>query len=250
MSEENTTLEQEPEQIPAEAAPEQVSESAPEERPERKSGFEKRIDKLTAQYREEQRENERLRQQLESAKAAEPPSKAPTIDDFDSDAEYLEAVAEHKAREVLSKLEEKSQADKARAEQEAQESAAASSVHKMFARGTDSYEDFETLVTSPTLPLTNEMLAAIATTDNGHDVAYHLGKNPAEAAEISELSPVQQAIAIGRLGERLTTQTRAVSAAPEPVVPVDDTSAGISDPLSDSSDIKTWMAARNAAVRA
>ena len=250
MSEENTTLEQEPEQTPVAAAtPEQepTSESAPEEKPAKKPGWEKRIDVLTAKLRAAERE---LAQREAAPPTPAEPDKAPSIDDFDSDEDYLAARARHEAQQLFAEERRKADAAEARKVQEAEESAAASSVQKMFARGLDAHDDFEALVTAPSLPLTNEMLAAIATTDNGHDVAYHLGKNPGEAEAISELGAVQQAIAIGRLGERLANTQTVVSAAPDPVIPVDDTSAGISDPMSDSQSIEDWMRERNAQLTA
>ncbi len=244
MSEENTNPEQEPVEIPADAAT-GTPESAPEEKPAKKPGWEKRIDVLTARLRETERENERLKQAAPTP-APQDDSKKPSIDDFDSDEAYLAAVAEYSSRRVLSEAEEKARAQRDREAQEASDAEVSSNVQKMFARGADAHADYEAVVMSPTLSLTNEMLAAIASTDNGHDISYHLGKNPGEADAISELSPVQQAIAIGRLGERLNTTQRAVSSAPPPVTTVDDTSAGTTDGLSDNLDVKTWMQRRQA----
>lgn len=250
MSEENATPEQEPEQTPEVAAtPEQVtpSESAPEEKPAKKPGWEKRIDVLTARLRETERE---LARRDAEPKAPAQQETAPNIDDFDSDTEFLAAVARHEAQQLYAKQTAEAQAQQAQQAREAEESEVASTVQKMFARGADVHDDFEAVVTAPSLPLTNEMIAALASTDNGHDIAYHLGKNPGEAGNISELSPVQQAIAIGRLGERLATTQKAVSKAPDPITPVDDTSAGTTDAMSDKSDIGSWMAARRAQLTA
>lgn len=249
MSDENTTPEQAPDETPeAAATPEPASSESAPEKPARKPGWEKRIDVLTARLRAAERENAELKERQQHS--AEPESTvAPRLDDFDSDEDYIAARARHEAQQLFSQAESKANAEAARKAREAEESAVASSVQKMFARGTDSHDDFEALVMSPTLPLTNEMLAALAATENGHDVVYHLAKNPAESDAIAELPPTQQAIAIGRLGERMANTQKAVSKAPAPVEPVNDTGS-VSDPLSDKSDIDSWMKARAAQLTA
>lgn len=68
------------------------------------------------------------------------------------------------------------------------------------------------------LVLTNEMLAAIAESEKGPAVVYHLSEHREAAAALSRLPPLAQAVEIGRIVERLSkpVATPAVSQAPPP----------------------------------
>ena len=62
------------------------------------------------------------------------------------------------------------------------------------------------------------MADAIRELSRGAEIAYYLGKNPAEAARIASLPPVSQATAIARLETRVGSAGQAsVSRAPQPV---------------------------------
>ncbi len=84
------------------------------------------------------------------------------------------------------------------------------------------YPDFKKVAFNPDLAITPAMSQVIRTSESGVDVAYHLGKNPAEAARIAQLPPIAQVRELGRIEERLSTQTKQpaevkrISAAPAP----------------------------------
>lgn len=62
----------------------------------------------------------------------------------------------------------------------------------------------------------------IMESEYGPQIAYYLGKHPAEARELAGLSPMQKALAIGRLEGKLSAPPSApkrVTQAPEPIVP-------------------------------
>jgi hypothetical protein len=59
--------------------------------------------------------------------------------------------------------------------------------------------DFGIVTGNPALPITRAMTSLIMSSPVGPAIAYHLGTNPAEAARISRLQPVQQAAAMGKL---------------------------------------------------
>ena len=61
------------------------------------------------------------------------------------------------------------------------------------------------------------MADAIRESARGAEVAYYLGKNPDEAAQIAALPPLSQATAIARLESRLGSAASPVSKAPQPV---------------------------------
>lgn len=88
--------------------------------------------------------------------------------------------------------------------------------------------DFESVVRSA--PLDDKTSEMVVDLDEGPQVAYHLGKNHAEARRISALPPLEKAVALGRLVERLNaTPARRTTQAPEPVNAVSGKNAGKSD---------------------
>lgn len=91
--------------------------------------------------------------------------------------------------------------------------------------------DFEEKVSNPNLPVSVEMVSAVAETENPAAVMYHLASNPDAAQDISALNPVQQALEIGRIEAKLATKAPAPkeTKAPKPIKPVGSTSAAAKD---------------------
>lgn len=67
-----------------------------------------------------------------------------------------------------------------------------------LAKGDDKYDDFDEVVRGDT-PYTSHIRDALLLVDNPDDVAYKLGKNPAELSRISQLHPLDQAREVNRL---------------------------------------------------
>ncbi len=115
----------------------------------------------------------------------------------------------------------------------------------------EKYEDFDQLVSNPNLTITKTMAEVIQESDIGPEVAYHLGKNPHEAARIAALSPVQQAREVTKLEARLIAEppVKKVTSAPAPLSPV--TTKGTPSKTYDTTDprstetmsVEEWMAA-------
>lgn len=80
------------------------------------------------------------------------------------------------------------------------------------------------------------MAETIRASDQGPDVLYHLGSNPAEAARIARLSPLLQAKEIGRIEAALASAppVKRTTSAPPPISPVTPTSNGT--PAYDTTD--------------
>jgi hypothetical protein len=74
------------------------------------------------------------------------------------------------------------------------------------------------------VPISDTVGRVLAESETGPQVAYWLGKNPAEAQRISGLPPAAQLVAIGRIEARLEAAKSApkptVSKAPEPLTPL------------------------------
>lgn len=87
---------------------------------------------------------------------------------------------------------------------------------------TAEHPDYEEVAKAPHVPVTRSMAEAMLGTDNPPAVAYYLGQNLDEAADIAKQSPIQQAISIGRIAERLSAEP---PSAPSPVPPKKTTNA-------------------------
>jgi hypothetical protein len=170
---------------------------------------------------------ERIKQLTDRAKAAEQklaalqaqqeqhkvePAKDPL--DYASDAEYnraviKEAVAEAEAK-TIQRLAEDAQRERQAAVVEAWNAKTASVKERA--------PDFDQVVYGDHVTIKPHMAEAIMNDDHGADVAYFLGKNPAEARRIAGLSPIAAAVEIGRLSARFAEQPapKRVTAASRP----------------------------------
>lgn len=107
------------------------------------------------------------------------------------------------------------------------------------------YADFEEVALAESLPVSRDMARLIQTSDAGPDVLYHLGRNPALAAEIAALPPYEAARAIGRLEATVTLpRPRTSTNAPEPIAPVRGAAGASKDPAKMSGpEYQAWRAA-------
>jgi hypothetical protein len=138
----------------------------------------------------------------------------PRPENYRAPEDYTRAVAEQAVREVGAEI-------LARQASQAQE-IAARAAEDAWAESTADFRrkapDFEAVAHNPNLTVRPVMADAIRESSRGAEIAYYLGKNPAEAARIASLPPVSQATAIARLETRVGGAAQApVSRAPEPV---------------------------------
>ena len=245
------------EEIEAEAATaEEVEEQEAQgdDKPKAK-GVQKRIDELTANWREEQRTRQKLEQMLERmlpdkqqpapVQAQPQPKGEPTLDQFSTYEEYVGALADHKADARINAWQQEQ-----KAQQEAQQRA---SVQSEFQRHVESFKadtpDFDLVAFNPSLPISDAMAEAIQSSDAGPQVLYFLGKNPAEAARIAGLPPVQAARELGKLEVNISLpQPKKQSSAPPPIQPL---SGGSGSPNVDPEKMTDaeWVAWRNQSLR-
>lgn len=138
----------------------------------------------------------------------------PTLEQFDFDQDaYEDAVFNWR----LAQRDAQSERNKA-LETAQQAQARFAAAQATFAEATPDYDD---VVMNPDLQVTPQMAGALTQSDIGPQIAYHLGLNPAEAARIAALSPLQQVLAIGRIEAQLAAK----SAEPKPPKPKQTSSA-------------------------
>lgn len=171
---------------------------------------------------------ERLQKAQEAAQRNTPPKEA----DYADYNEYLVAMgAYHAARQMDTRqsreLEEATQAQRAEIErlrqEERQQVAAGWAAQVEDAR--TRYADFEKVAF--TAPISDGFAEIIATAEMGADVAYYLGQNPELARQLSNASPYEQAMAIGRIEARLSLpKPNMQPKAPDPISPVKPSATG------------------------
>jgi hypothetical protein len=159
--------------------------------------------------------------------------------DYRAPEDYTRAIAEQAAREVgaglLARQSAQAQEFAARAAQEAWSESAAGFRQRV--------PDFDAVAHNPNLSITPIMADAIRESGRGAEIAYYLGKNPGEAAQIAALPPVSQATAIARIEGRLGANAVSVSRAPQPVATLSGRGGSAGKPLEDM-DFEEYRRAR------
>jgi len=239
----------EPEAPKAEAPPEPEK---PKE-PEVPKGVQKRIDRAVREKYEAQARAKMLEERLAALEQRAEPRQAPisnsepTIDKFDNFDEYVAAKAEFIAkRQIESTLSEREKSQMAAKEAAARQQSVDSWTKRVSAATAD-LPDFEDVIASSDVPMTDVMQQSIMESDIGPKVAYYLATHPDEALKIAQLPPIRAVAALGRLEERLETAKPATkpTQAPPPVQPVGSRATASKDPgkMSDAEYAK-WRKAK------
>lgn len=193
---------------------------------------------------ERKREVERLRAEAEKL----PQPKLENFRDYD---EYQAALMAYHSMKAVDerdrqRLMHEAEIDARRAAEARQMQAyeAARNWEAQKAEARTKYPDFEAVALDNSVPISDELAAAIKQSDVAADVAYFLGKNPAQAKFISALAPIEMARAVGYLEASVSApKPKTVSAAPAPIKPVQSKASAIPDP--DSLDNEQWRKLRN-----
>lgn len=115
----------------------------------------------------------------------------------------------------------------------------------------EEFPDYEAVVESDDLQISIPMRDAILAADNGPALAYHLGKNPAEAARIAALNPMMQLMEMGRMMATVEAQAKVVpSRVPTPPAHLSTGNAAVSKGLHEISDMDEYAARRQEQIRA
>jgi len=187
------------------------------------SKTQKRINTLTKRWRTAERELEILRQEKRTS-ANEPGAntelKEPDENDFSDSSKYVDALIDWKLGVAFLKQQADSQVG---IEQDIQAKTAditkakQTYINEVFDAAKAKYKDFDT-VFNDNVPVSSAMMDSMLMIENTSDVAYYLGKNTTEAAEISKLPKVAAAMKIQRISTKLGTKK--ISKGPAPFNPV------------------------------
>lgn len=190
--------------------PDETKPIEEEAKPREKDAVQRRIDELTKKRREAERERDFERQKreeleatLETTKKAVPLPGKPQIVDYETELEYLEALTDWKIEQKLVISKEKD----AKTSQEMLERRAVEEAYNILDdrldKGREKYADFDTLVLSESLSISDAMVNTLLYSNIAEDVLYYLGQHPDEAAIIFDMPAIQVARELGKIEAKL-----------------------------------------------
>lgn len=255
-SEESETTEKVSEQEESMDDESDSSDESSEQKPKKKGGFQKRIDKLSARVSAaEQRalaaEAALLARQepaaKETPKSERQPDGKPNPDDFETNADYIDAVTEWKLSERDKKV--KADAENERKKTEAQKQAEA--FHSKVSDFQKEHGDFDEVIESCEVDLSKDLQKKIVESELAPNLMYELSKNPDEIERLNKLSGDKLVKALAVIEYRLasnseqkTKEPKKQTKAPAPVSSIGASSAAASKHPDDMSydEYKKWRA--------
>ena len=184
---------------------------------QKRQAAEQRAQQLEAQLREFQQ-----RQQPAQQKQPEPLAR-PKRDDFESQEDYEDALLEFGDQRRELRQRQEAQERQAREQAEQIERAATD----VIAKGQTAFDDFDAVINTGLGPLLSQgtqqshlFRQALLTGERGHEVAYYLGQNSAEAQRIYALPPMQMVRAVSLIeATKLDAMQEAEQAPAKPQLP-------------------------------
>jgi hypothetical protein len=180
---------------------------------QRKQSAKERVQQAVARQRIAERDSADKDKTIASLR--EQLAKRPNPESYEDNAEYTADMLDHKMNErELKRVElEKTNADVNRRD----------AIAEQWAVRVDEFKattpDFEDVAYSA--PISDATAHLIAQMEDGPQVAYALGKNPAEARKIERLPETLKAVELGKIAARLSNPTpKKTTQAPEPINPV------------------------------
>jgi len=179
------------------------------DQPRRESRAKERIQELVSRAKDAESRAEQAERQLQQYESEQ----LRDASEYESDADYQRAIIRAELREAERERWQREQ-------REAAERAQAERAEIFRARAEDAkarIPDFEQVALSDRVPYSPSMVQLVQESEQGPEIAYHLGKNPSEAERIARLTPLAAAREIGRLESRFAaTAPKKVSTAPPP----------------------------------
>lgn len=164
---------------------------------------------LLAERRKRQEFEQRLAQyeQQRQPQQQHQADKEPQESEFATQQEYLRALAKFEARQIVAQ--ERAEAEKERLEQQERDRLNEIQRHanETVSKGQAKYKDFDSVINDGLGPFLNQQLQqALLMSEQGHEVAYWLGKNPAEAARVAQLPPMAMVRELAFIETKLQAQ--------------------------------------------
>lgn len=197
---------------PTESAPvEEEDESEVAKEPT--DSFQSRINKVTADKYAEKRRADELQKKIDELQSKSKPEEAkPTLESFDYDEDqYNQANISYQVQQELKKQNE---LQKQQTTQQQEQQKATEFNERIAKFGKDDFAEKANSV--PNLP--SGVADALVNSDNGPALIYHLAEHLDVADSISNMSPSQAMMELGRISANLSVKKSIKpSAAPEPI---------------------------------
>lgn len=234
-------------ETPESATGEQQEPQEGEHKP--KGGFQKRIDRLTKQTTQLEQEKEYWRNEALRTKPAietkTPPQVEgkPSENDFQTHAEFLEALTDWKVDQKL-KVSKSEETVKAVKEQQTKALQEFETKQKDFIAKTPDWD--EVMAEAADINANDAVIAEII--QSGPELKYFLCKNPDEVERLNKLGPLALAREVGRIESRFTTSPEKppvkTTSAPAPPNPTGKSTATSSKDPGDMTptEYKAWRA--------
>ena len=195
--------------------------------------LEKRFSEITKQReaaREEARKEREAREALEvrlkEVESRSAPQEAPKADNgepqpnqFTDMYEYAKALTDYQVEKRMSEIETRKQAE----QQQNEKKQVIDSFVKRVEAAKASLPDFDEMVGSADVTVSNEVRDAIWESDVGPQILYHLAENPDVAEKLKSMTVAAANRFIGKLEAQFEPQTKPVvgkSKAPAPINPI------------------------------
>jgi hypothetical protein len=247
-----------------------AKEEAKEQDPEKsKEKLNKRFDKVSKRAKEAEAKAAQLEKELGELRARGNPEQQqaqqkpasdgkPRAEQFGDAYEYAEALAEWSAEQALLRRD----AEEAQRKAQEAETKRAEAWNKKLEQARSKLEDFDRIVQSSTVVVSDEIKKAILESDIGAEILYELASDEEYATKIAEMDSVKALKEIGKLEAKLEAkaekkpkaekirETVQSSKAPDPISPLTGGKAG-ADVLVDTNGefygtYAQWKAARQA----
>ncbi|QGH73376.1 MAG: scaffold protein [Podoviridae sp. cty5g4] len=190
-----------------------------------------RINEATRARRQKEREldleikrNQELQREIEKLKTAKPVAAKPKQEDFETEADFIEALTDWKLDIRQASANETQATQSADVFKKQEEDRIATKVMALIEKGNKKYKDFDDVVKDSDVPISTDMVKVISESDIGADILYYLGTHLDRAEEISAMNMVNVARAIGRIEAELSVPVKkAITKTPLPINPVQTT---------------------------
>ena len=195
------------------------------------------MERLRKEAREAQEAEAKVKERLAALEKYASQEQPPKEDDFSDYNEYLMALAAHKSTAALDARQKREIEDERRAHetrikhlQDQEQAEIRENWMAQVQEAKQRYADFEQVVY--TARISDGLAGLIAQSDSGADVAYHLGTNHEAVARLERMTPIEQAMELGRLSASISApRPRTQSKAPDPASPVRGGGGASTDPL-------------------
>lgn len=213
---------------PAPSEPEQPgTDPADETQPKKKGGgFQNRIDELTRKNYEERMARELAERKLAEYERQKPgsldaePGPEPKLEDFTTVDEFVQAHRDWAKREGF----QAAKAEVAQVQRQQEVIAKLATFESRETQAKQKYPDYEQVTDALEGFVANNQVVAgfVLESENGPELAYQLGKNPAVLAELSRLAPMHAIRELAKMEARLSAAPppKPVTQAPAPIKPV------------------------------